>query len=533
MAKNLLLGAGLGASTGVKAAVKKYKPSDLLSSKSDVFVKSLKNTSLSRTIEPAQTVSKDVEEPSVTKPSIFSSAGQDRKLAKESKDYKKESNQTSANPLEANLIPQNVTAEWESQFKKRLNERTFKDEGGSWVKKVSAKEFEKLNPKAYEGDAKALKAYAKQVGLDAVDKAVKDYVEDAPMIASSFGTFGSSGSMFNSSSNMKGLKDDYSGPMYAVNKYKQRDKDVFTITPEDLKSMSRAQKAALTFNTVLEKVNELDRANTLEPNKKQRAAYDKDIADMFGKTGGSTEYRPNLVSFLKQLDYKSQAPRDSLDSYANMQSAFDEREVYKIANPGLDRKTDITGFIVSDKTFNEKKNDALMIAIEKNYRLIKDKIGLTGTPAQRNLMEVQTQANRYGAEGPTYDDIVGDKSDKVDDERVQQLVNRFGQDQVNKWSDVVNTMSLAKNQPAWESGDMQRIIEENAPTPELMRGFMQYADERTNNSKMYSFKLPDAGMRSDRITLQEVRDALNLGVSRESLQDKKTPIKKGWWERNE
>ena len=93
--------------------------------------------------EPAQTVSKDVEEPSVTKPSIFSSAGQDRKLAKESKDYKKESNQTSANPLEANLIPQNVTAEWESQFKKRLNERTFKDEGGSWVKKVSAKEFEK------------------------------------------------------------------------------------------------------------------------------------------------------------------------------------------------------------------------------------------------------------------------------------------------------------------------------------------------------------------------------------------------------
>ncbi len=148
-------------------------------------------------------------------------------------------------------------------------------------------------------------------------------------------------------------------------------------------------------------------------------------------------------------------------------------------------------------------------------------------------MEVQTQANRYGAEGPTYDDIVGDKSDKVDDERVQQLVNRFGQDQVNKWSDVVNTMSLAKNQPAWESGDMQRIIEENAPTPELMRGFMQYADERTNNSKMYSFKLPDAGMRSDRITLQEVRDALNLGVSRESLQDKKTPIKKGWWERNE
>ena len=216
-----------------------------------------------------------------------------------------------------------------------------------------------------------------------------------------------------------------------------------------------------------------------------------------------------------------------------MQSAFDEREIYKIANPELDRKTDITGFIVSDKTFNEKKNDALMIAIEKNYRLIKDKIGLTGTPAQRNLMEVQTQANRYGAEGPTYDDIVGDKSDKVDDERVQQLVNRFGQDQVNKWSDVVNTMSLAKNQPAWESGDMQRIIEENAPTPELMRGFMQYADERTNSSKMYSFKLPDAGMRSDRITLQEVRDALNLGMSRESLQDKKTPIKKGWWERNE
>ena len=530
MAKNLLLGAGLGASTGVKAAAKKYKPSDLLSK----YFGGVSNTSTStstsssektRTPEKTVTPLPKTEEGS-DKPTIFSSAGSDRKLQKESKaDPDQAEARSGAALLTSALSAGQTQAEWASPFKKRLNERTFKDEGGSWTKKVSAKEFMKLNPKAAKGDREALEEYAKQVDLDSVDKAIKEYVEDQPMISSSWGV--------SAGSPMQAAKSNYSGPMYAVNKYKQRDKEIFTITPEDLKTLNSDQKAALTFNTVLEKVNELDRSNTLEPNKKQREAYDKDIEAIFGKTGRSTEYRPNLVSFLKQLDYKSQAPRDSLDSYANMQSAFDEREIYKIANPGLDRKTDLTGFIVSDKTFNEKKNDALMIAIEKNYRLIKDKIGLTGTPAQRNLMEVQTQANRYGAEGPTYDDIVGDKSDKVDDERVQQLVNRFGQDQINKWSDVVNTMSLAKNQPAWESGDMQRIIEENAPTPELMRGFMQYADERTNSSKMYSFKLPDAGMRSDRITLQEVRDALNLGMSRESLQDKKTPIKKGWWERNE
>lgn len=159
----------------------------------------------------------------------------------------------------------------------------------------------------------------------------------------------------------------------------QRGGRAYTLSWDEYNKLSKDQRAAVDFNTMLLQAREKDLNTNYEakagggPN----AEYDAAVERMFGERGGSDTYAPETMAVLRSIDYK--ASGETLDDFLNLDAAVSAKEMkdFEIAPVEAsvmyqDGSAKASGALVGEDMAAQKTNRYLEQVLAKGGELIQN-----------------------------------------------------------------------------------------------------------------------------------------------------------------
>ena len=294
-----------------------------------------------------------------------------------------------------------------------------------------------------------------------------------------------------------------------VNVKRARVGDVEAMTWDEYNALPVKEKAAIDFNSMLVRARgrDLKLQEEYDPNKKQRATYDKAVSAAFGEDGGSETYAPETMAVLRQINFKDQS--SDLDDFLNLSAAITVNDLKHLdvgAGPGA----------VTGSADSEPMNPVQVDRYSLTQHLANSTAQMQNALAKGNDMLATMNQTALVDRNQDVARILGGIS------KGPGTVLGFGPPNFDPATDSPNDLNSyfqrAFDMMASAKAHPDQIMSAMASerTPEEIEAFYTYADTRTRDAGLYGTDI-GGDPQVNYSTPEELRAALGIGVKRGAI----------------
>lgn len=257
---------------------------------------------------------------------------------------------------------------------------------------------------------------------------------------------------------------------------------VDVMTWDEYNALPSAERAAVDFNTMLVRAVRRDKNLQAEydPNKEQRATYDKAVEKMFGQDGGSDEYAPETMAVLRQIHFADSA--SDLDDFLGLKAAITAKDLKGYDQAPTNLLTESVAAAANPIQVDRTSlNQVLVQGTQHMQDAVAKTHDLLATMNQTSLVDRNEDVSRFLggiAKGPA--DMLGFGAPKVDESGAPADVNTYFQ----QMFDVVASGAKSRD-------DAFTAMSKDL-SPSEVDAFLQYANQRSGNAARYDVALGDA-----------------------------------------